>query len=94
MDITETAAEQAEHLRHPRPAAKQLAAIFAGEEHADGGKIAVLAEQVLKERDRLHATLTAVRMIATEAVTDDVDLLRQAILNQLGPAPASVGGDA
>lgn len=90
---TETAAEQAEHMRHPRPAADRLRAIFEGDEHAhaDGALIASLAKSVLAERDRLRATLIAVRMIAVETVTDDADLLRQAILEHLGPDTAKAG---
>ncbi len=93
MSTTGTAAEQAEHMRHPRPAADRLRAIFEGDEtaHADGALIASLAKQVLEERDRLHATLTVVRMIAVESVTDDADLLRQAILDQLGPDATKAG---
>lgn len=43
------------------------------------------------ERDRLHATLTFVQMIATEATADDAGLLRQAILEHLGPDTAKAG---
>ena len=91
MSTTGTAAEQAGQPHRPLTPAEQLAAIFAGEMTADGGEIAALAKSVLEERDRLQATLTVIRMIATEATTDDADLLRQTILDQLGPADTKAG---
>lgn len=46
-----------------------------------------LLDEANTERGRLRGTLTAIRLIAEEAVTSDVDLLRRAILDQL---PAAV----
>lgn len=48
--MTETTTdERAEHMSHPRTAADQLRAIFAGAEHADDGRIAALARELLAE---------------------------------------------
>lgn len=49
-------AGRVEHLLHPRVAAEQLRAIFAGGEHADDGRIAALAREVLRDLDAATAT--------------------------------------
>lgn len=46
----------AEHLLHPRAAADQLRAILEGGEHADDGRIAALAKEVLRDLDAATAT--------------------------------------
>lgn len=89
---TETAAEQAEHMRHPRPAADRLRAIFEGDEHAhaDGALIASLAKQVLAERDELRGRIGHAR---AEIVRQDVrgaDTLRDGTHQALSDALAAV----
>lgn len=81
--------ERIDHLLHPRTPAEQLRAILAGGEHADDGRIAALAKDVLAERDRLAGALAAVRMTATESATDDASILRRAILDQTTAGGAS-----
>lgn len=61
------------------------------ETRADLHRANAMLDESGRHADRLHATLTAIRMIATEAATDDAGLLRQAILEHLGPDTAKAG---
>lgn len=62
---------------------------------AEHARDRLAAEELQAERDRLRNTLTVIRMIVEESATNDADLLRQAILDQLPPTvPAQHVQDA
>lgn len=62
-----TSEQHIDHVLHPRTAVEQLHAIFDGTEHADDGRIAALAKQLLAERDQLAEQLRGAQACQTQA---------------------------